>query len=70
MRVAAERGRCVGSGSCALAVPEVFAQSAKDGRVVLLTDSPAPELHEATEEAADFCPVAAISVLETAPATD
>ncbi|MEU8976257.1 ferredoxin [Streptomyces monashensis] len=64
MRVFADRGRCVGSGSCALAVPEVFEQSSKDGRVVVVTETPGPELHEATEEAADFCPVSAITVVE------
>ncbi|MER6074402.1 ferredoxin [Streptomyces sp. NPDC001852] len=63
MRVSVDRGRCVGSGSCALAVPKVFEQSPKDGRVVLVTDTPAPDLHEATEEAADFCPVSAITVV-------
>ncbi|MFJ3309361.1 ferredoxin [Streptomyces sp. NPDC086549] len=62
MRVSVNRGRCVGSGSCALAVPEVFEQSSKDGRVVLVTETPSAELHEATEEAADFCPVSAITV--------
>lgn len=62
MRVSIDRGRCVGSGSCAMAVPEVFEQSTKDGRVVLVTEHPDPELHESTEEAADFCPVSAITV--------
>lgn len=65
MRVFVDRGRCVGSGSCALAVPEVFEQSSTDGRVTLVSDSPSAELHAATEEAADFCPVSAITV--TAP---
>ncbi|MFF3468152.1 ferredoxin [Streptomyces sp. NPDC001984] len=62
MRVSVNRGRCVGSGSCALAVPKVFEQSPKDGRVVLVTETPTPELHEPTEEAADFCPVSAIII--------
>ncbi|MER6382140.1 ferredoxin [Streptomyces sp. NPDC001250] len=64
MRVSVDRGRCVGSGSCALAVPDVFEQSVRDGRVVLVTPTPAPHLHGATEEAADFCPVSAITVAE------
>jgi ferredoxin len=64
MRVFVNRGRCVGSGSCALAVPAVFEQSSKDGRVVLVTESPGPQLQEATEEAADFCPVSAITVTD------
>lgn len=64
MRVTVDRGRCVGSGSCALAVPDVFDQNPRDGRVVLVTQTPGPHLYEATEEAADFCPVSAITVTE------
>ncbi|WP_328663525.1 ferredoxin [Streptomyces sp. NBC_00328] len=64
MRVTVDRGRCVGSGSCALAVPDVFDQSPRDGRVVLVMQTPDPHLHEATEAAADFCPVSAITVGE------
>ncbi|MBX7469318.1 ferredoxin [Streptomyces sp. NPDC048491] len=62
MRVTVDRGRCVGSGSCALAVPDVFDQDPRDGRVVLRTQAPGPQLSEATQEAADFCPVSAITV--------
>ncbi|MFJ9212737.1 ferredoxin [Streptomyces sp. NPDC102264] len=51
---------CVGSGQCALAVPEVFDQDEEDGTVVLLDDRPASDLHAAVREAAGLCPVQAI----------
>ncbi|WP_416985423.1 ferredoxin [Streptomyces sp. T028] len=55
---------CIGSGRCALAVPDVFDQDDGDGSVVLLTPRPSPALLSAVEAAAADCPVAAISVQE------
>ncbi|WP_327279927.1 MULTISPECIES: ferredoxin [unclassified Streptomyces] len=60
MRLTIEPGACVGSGQCALAVPEVFDQDEEDGTVLLLDDRPTPDLHEAVREAAALCPVEAI----------
>ncbi|MEW2620506.1 ferredoxin [Streptomyces sp. NPDC048106] len=60
MRLSIDPGVCVGSGQCALAVPEVFDQDDEDGTVVLLDDRPQPELHDAVREAAALCPVQAI----------
>ncbi|MGW7169491.1 ferredoxin [Streptomyces sp. NPDC054884] len=56
---------CIGSGRCALAVPDVFDQDERDGSVVLLDPRPSSALLSAVEAAAD-CPVAAISLREAA----
>lgn len=59
-RIEADRDRCVGTGACAFAAPEVFDQDSEDGRVVVLD----PEFGSAHEDdvhlAADVCPVKAI----------
>jgi ferredoxin len=62
--VSVDVARCVGSGQCALTVPEIFDQ-ADDGSVVLHTDRAAAELAEAVHDAADRCPVRAISLRRT-----
>ena len=65
MRITTDTGACVGSGQCALAVPEVFDQDDYDGTVVLLVSQPGAELRGEVREAVGRCPVRAISVLET-----
>ena len=69
MRVTVDAVKCVAAGQCVVVAPEVFDQREEDGVVVLLTESPAPALHEATREAALVCPAAAITLSEnrTAP---
>jgi ferredoxin len=62
--VSVDTRTCIGSGQCALAVPEVFDQD-DDGLVVLHTGQPAAELSEAVHDAADRCPVQAISIGES-----
>ncbi|MGJ6962840.1 ferredoxin [Streptosporangium sp. G11] len=47
---------------CALTAPEVFDQSEDEGLVVLLDETPPPELHAATRRARQLCPSGAISV--------
>jgi ferredoxin len=44
--------------------PEVFDQRDEDGMVVLLDETPAPEVHEAVRESAMVCPAAAIHLAE------
>ncbi|WFE65024.1 ferredoxin [Micromonospora sp. WMMD714] len=61
MRIQVDSDTCVGSGQCALALPEVFDQDDADGRVVLLDDRPPAGLHAAVREAASRCPVRAIT---------
>lgn len=65
MRVRADRAVCVGAGMCALTAPEVFDQDDEDGRVVLLTPEPSPDLRARAAEAVDHCPSGAITVADT-----
>ncbi|MFC4945932.1 ferredoxin [Pseudonocardia sp. GCM10023141] len=61
VRVAADRDRCVGSGMCLMAVPDVFDQD-DDGIVTLLTEAPADEQAGAVRKAVANCPSRALSV--------
>ena len=51
--------------SCVLLAPEVFDQREEDGAVVLLDETPGPELHDAVRESAMVCPAAAIHLAES-----
>lgn len=62
MRVAVDASVCIGSGQCAMTVPEVFDQDEQYGTVVLLLAQPPDQLHDAVREVAERCPVRAISV--------
>jgi ferredoxin len=64
VRVQVDRERCVGSGQCALSVPEVFDQGDDDGIVVLLDQSPPAGLHSAVRRAEEICPAKAIHTTE------
>ncbi len=61
MRVVVDFDRCISSGSCVRAAPEVFELS-DDGFLYVLQEEPAEELRSAVEEAADLCPTAAITI--------
>jgi ferredoxin len=63
VRIAIDREKCVGSGLCAIAAPEVFGQD-DDGIVVLLTEWPSPMSHPSVADAVRGCPTAAISTQE------
>ena len=63
MRVTVDQDICIASGACVLACPEVFQQD-EDGLVVLVTDEPASELHDAVREAMAACPAAVIEIEE------
>ena len=58
-------GNGIGAGQCVLRAPRIFDQR-DDGMVILLDDSPAPELHAAAHKAADLCPSQAITIEEIA----
>ncbi|MFI0982555.1 ferredoxin [Streptomyces sp. NPDC021093] len=64
MQITVDAEVCVGSGQCALAVPDVFDQDETDGTVVLLEASPAEEFHREVDEAVGRCPVRAITATE------
>ncbi|WP_327675767.1 MULTISPECIES: ferredoxin [unclassified Streptomyces] len=65
MKVEVDVPKCVASGQCVLIAPDVFDQCDDDGMVVLLDESPAPELHDGVRESATVCPAAAIRVQES-----
>lgn len=62
MHITVDTEKCCGSGQCVLAAPAVFDQRDEDGVVVLLDGRPPEEEHEASEEAAQVCPAAAITL--------
>lgn len=62
MRVIADRNRCIGSGLCASAVPEVFEQDDDDGCVVLLLEHPVESQQDEVEEAVRSCPSQALRI--------
>lgn len=64
MRVILDEPKCVASGQCVLAAPEVFDQRDDDGVAILLDETPADQLHDGVREAAAICPAAAIRLLE------
>lgn len=64
MRIEVDTEKCVGGGQCVLAASEVFDQRDEDGIVVLLIETPPPELHEKVRRATALCPAAAIRLIE------
>ena len=61
MKVIVDVNRCLGSGHCLAAVPEVFDQ-ADDGTAIVLDTNPPDELRDALEHAVRTCPAMAISI--------
>lgn len=57
-RLAVDRGRCIGSGTCVGTAPKHF--SLVDGRSTPMAEQVEPD--EAVTDAAEFCPVLAITV--------
>ncbi|MFJ1601819.1 ferredoxin [Streptomyces sp. NPDC088253] len=64
MKVIVDQNKCVGSGQCVLATPEVFDQREEDGIVVLLTETPPEHLADDVRQAVVLCPAQAIWVEE------
>ncbi|HET9172078.1 MAG TPA: ferredoxin [Actinospica sp.] len=64
MRVELDEPKCVASGQCVMAAPDVFDQRDEDGVAVLLTEEPAAEHLDDVREAAAICPAAAIRLIE------
>jgi ferredoxin len=61
MQVTIDTDKCIASGGCVFACPEVFDQD-DDGIVVLLQANPPEELRDKVNEAIDACPAAVIEV--------
>ncbi|MFI6739276.1 ferredoxin [Nonomuraea sp. NPDC051941] len=64
MRVELDEPKCVASGQCVLAAPEVFDQRDDDGVAILLDETPAAGLLDGVREAVAICPAAAIRLVE------
>lgn len=63
MDIAIDHDKCIGAGQCALIAPEVFDQH-DDGRALLLVGRPDAAQAPAVREAAESCPLSAITVAE------
>jgi sterol 14-demethylase len=64
LRVRVDLDLCQGHGVCASEAPEVFALDAKEVKVRLLDERPAPALRARVEAAERHCPTRAISIVE------
>ncbi|MER6091950.1 ferredoxin [Streptomyces bluensis] len=64
MRVELDEPKCVASGQCVMASPEVFDQRDEDGVAILLEERPGEELLDGVREAVAICPAAAIRLVE------
>ena len=65
MRIELDEPKCVASGQCVLAAPDVFDQREDDGVAVLLVEEPETGQLDAVREAVAICPAAAIRLLES-----
>jgi ferredoxin len=61
MKVSVDRDKCADHGQCVFAAPEVFELDAA-GKLVHRTDELDEALRDRVEEAADVCPMQAITV--------
>lgn len=64
MRVELDEPKCVASGQCVMASPEVFDQRDDDGIAILLEETPVDDLLEGVREAVAICPAAAIRLVQ------
>jgi ferredoxin len=62
MRVVKDEHRCMASGYCCSAVPEIF--QLRDGDMVILEPQPDAALWEGVREAVANCPSEALSIVE------
>jgi ferredoxin len=56
--------KCVASGQCVVAAPDVFDQREEDGVAVVLDQTPPKELYDEVSEAVAICPAAALRLVE------
>ncbi|MBT0567176.1 ferredoxin [Williamsia sp. CHRR-6] len=64
MKVILDQDKCVASGQCVMAAPEVFDQRDEDGIAVLLGDDFDESERPNVEQAASVCPALAIRIAE------
>jgi ferredoxin len=63
MKVVVDLAICQDHGQCCFAAPEVF-ELDEAGRLVVLTNEPTDSLRDKVEEAADVCPLQAITIID------
>lgn len=61
MKVVVDWAACQDHGQCCFAAPEVF-QLDDAGKMVVLNENPDESLRDKVEEAADVCPLQAITI--------
>ena len=61
IRVVVDREICQDHGQCVFAAPQVF-ELDEEGKLVVLQDEVEESLRDNVEEAADVCPVQAITI--------
>jgi ferredoxin len=61
VKVVVDLAVCQDHGQCCFAAPEVF-QLNEDGHLVVLLEQPDGSLRDKVEEAADVCPLQAITI--------
>jgi ferredoxin len=66
MKVVVDLAVCQDHGQCCLTAPEVF-QLDTGGHLVVLVEQPDDSLRDRVEEAADVCPLQAITIHDSQP---
>ncbi len=61
MRITTKPHKCIASGACVWAAPDLFDQD-DNGTVQIKRPNPPSELHAAAREAARACPAAVIAI--------
>ena len=61
IRVVVDRDLCQNHGQCVFAAPQVF-ELDEEGKLVVLQEEVDESLRDVVEEAADVCPVQAITI--------
>ena len=64
MKVVLDADLCDSHGDCVVAAPEIFDLGDDDEAAKLLISTPGAELQDKAREAADACPVQAITIEE------
>jgi len=70
MRVIVSTDKCIASGSCVLACPQVFGQRDEDGVVHILNERPSLDLLNRVRQAVELCPALVFRLEDEEQTTD